>query len=52
MARRINRRGFVAGSTAAGIGFYVAGDANSQAKASQSPLDKIRIAGVGVGGEG
>ena len=52
MARRINRRGFVAGSTAAGIGFYVAGDANSQAKASQSPLDKIRIAGVGVGGKG
>jgi len=52
MARRINRRKFVAGSSVLGAGFWVAGGLSGTAKAYQSPLEKIRIAGIGVGGKG
>ncbi len=49
MGRRTNRRQFLHGAAATGIGFWVAGGVTS-ARADKS--DKLRIACIGVGGKG
>src|SRR6516162_2576735 len=48
MSQGSNRRQFLQTTTAAGIGFWAAGGVSAAAKAA----DKIRIAGIGVGGKG
>jgi predicted dehydrogenase len=48
MSQGSNRRQFLKTTTAAGIGFWAAGGVSSAAKAG----DKVRIAGIGVGGKG
>src|ERR1700678_361637 len=49
MSRRTNRRKFLQGAAATGVGFWVAGGVTS---AHAEKGDKIRIAGIGVGGKG
>src|SRR5438105_14012477 len=50
MSRRSNRRQFLAESTLAGFGFWVAGGLTRAE--SKSPNEKLNIACVGVGGKG
>lgn len=45
---KINRRQFVQGTTAAGVGYFVAGTANLQAQTKE----KLNIACIGCGGRG
>jgi len=49
MSRKTNRRQFLGGTAAAGIGFWVAGGV-SGARAEKG--DRLRIAGIGIGGKG
>jgi predicted dehydrogenase len=49
MSRRSNRRQFLTTTAAAGIGFWAAAGVTS---AARKDGDKIRIAGIGVGGKG
>jgi predicted dehydrogenase len=51
MNRRTTRRQFLRESTVAGIGFWVAGGV-SLASDSKSPLERLNIASIGVGGKG
>ena len=48
--RQTNRRKFLQASTAAGVGFWVAGGV--QAEESKSALETINFACIGVGGKG
>jgi predicted dehydrogenase len=55
MSRRSNRRQFLQQSAAVGIGFWTAGGvslAAADASKPRSPLERLRIAGVGVNGKG
>jgi predicted dehydrogenase len=49
MSRRTNRRRFLQTTAAAGVGFWVAGGVTS---AREEKGDKIRVAGIGIGGKG
>jgi len=51
MTLRLNRRGFLHGSTAAGLGYLFTGPAFSVVRA-QGSNDRIKVAGIGVGGKG
>ncbi len=50
MARRTNRRQFLRDAGLASIGFWVAG--GTAPGAPRSPLEKLNVAGIGVGGKG
>jgi predicted dehydrogenase len=50
MSRHSSRRDFLKATTAAGVGFWVAGGA--RAEESKSPNEKVRFACIGVGGKG
>jgi predicted dehydrogenase len=53
MSRRASRRQFLRDTTLAGVGFWVAGGISSARDSKpRSPLERLRIAGVGVGGKG
>jgi predicted dehydrogenase len=53
MSRRASRREFVRNTTLAGVGFWVAGGVSlGEEKKPRSPLERLRVAGVGVGGKG
>jgi predicted dehydrogenase len=51
MARRTNRRQFLQNTGLAGVGFWVAGGA-TLGQQPRSPLEKLNVAGIGVGGKG
>ena len=48
----MNRRNFLKLSAAAGAGYWLTASAVSAARAGDSPNEKLRFAGVGVGGKG
>ncbi len=50
MGIRSNRRQFIQGTAAAGIGYWVAG--GIAAEPSKSPNERIRFACIGIGGKG
>ena len=50
MSRHTNRRDFLKATTAAGVGFWVAGGAT--AAESKAANERIRFACIGVGGKG
>jgi predicted dehydrogenase len=53
MSRRTSRRQFLRNTTLAGVGFWVAGGVSlGEEKKPRSPLERLRVAGVGVGGKG
>jgi predicted dehydrogenase len=52
MSRRASRRQFLRDTTLAGVGFWVAGGISRAADKPRSPLERVRIAGIGVGGKG
>lgn len=52
MARRSNRRDFLKQSAAASIGFWAAGGVTARADKEKSPLERLNIVSVGVGGKG
>jgi len=47
----LNRRDFL-GASAAGLGYFYTADAISAVRAADKPSEKIRIAGIGIGGKG
>ena len=47
----LNRRDFL-GASAAGLGYFYTADAVSAVRAADAPSEKIRIAGIGIGGKG
>jgi predicted dehydrogenase len=51
MTRRTTRRQFLRDAGLAGVGFWLAGGLN-QAADTRSPLEKINVASIGVGGKG
>jgi predicted dehydrogenase len=51
-ARRTQRRDFLKQSAAAGLGFWVGGGVTLGADKERSPLERLNIAAVGVGGKG
>jgi predicted dehydrogenase len=51
MTRRVTRRQFVRDAGLAGVGFWVAGGI-SLAGTTRSPLEKVNVASIGVGGKG
>jgi predicted dehydrogenase len=52
MSRRTSRRQFLRNTTLAGVGFWVAGGSTALAKKSRWANERLRIAGIGVGGKG
>ena len=52
MARQMHRRSFIGTSAAISGGFFTLAGVDTRLSAYESPLDKLRIAGVGVGGKG
>ena len=48
---QVNRRSFIGGGAVA-LGYFMTADAFSAARAADNPSEKIRIAGIGVGGKG
>ncbi len=52
MTQRKQRRDFLKSSAAAGIGFWAAGGVRADDKKERSPLERVNIACVGVGGKG
>jgi predicted dehydrogenase len=52
MSRRTSRRQFLRNTTLAGVGFWIASGSSAEAKKPRSALERLRIAGVGVGGKG
>ncbi|MEI6325509.1 MAG: gfo/Idh/MocA family oxidoreductase, partial [Gemmataceae bacterium] len=50
MTIRATRRGFIKSSAGISAGYFIGGSLTGRAE--QSPSEKIRIAGVGVGGKG
>ena len=55
MSRRASRRQFLRDTTLAGVGFWVAGGVSSRRRRRQAaalPLERLRVAGIGVGGKG
>jgi predicted dehydrogenase len=51
MTRPIDRRLFLSGS-AATLGYFFTADAFSAVRAADKPNDKLRMAGIGIGGKG
>ncbi len=51
MTQNLDRRLFLSGS-AAGLGYFFTADALSAARAADTPSEKIRVAGIGIGGKG
>ena len=49
--RTVNRRSFLGGSAAA-LGYFFTADAVSAVRAADTPSEKLRVAGIGVGGKG
>ena len=49
--RTLNRRLFL-GSSAATLGYFFTADALSAVRAADTPSEKLRVAGIGVGGKG
>ena len=49
--QNLDRRLFMGGSAAA-LGYFFTAGASSAVRAADSPSEKIRIAGIGVGGKG
>jgi predicted dehydrogenase len=49
--QHLDRRLFLGGSAAA-LGYFFTADSLSAARAADSPSEKIRVAGIGVGGKG
>src|SRR5262245_37355475 len=49
--RSLDRRLFLGGS-AATLGYFLTADALSAARAADTPSEKLRVAGIGVGGKG
>src|SRR5205823_2842763 len=47
-----SRRQFLGAGAAAGVGFWVAGDAGADEPKKEAKVDRLRIACVGVGGKG
>jgi predicted dehydrogenase len=52
MSRRASRRQFLRNTTLAGVGFWVAGGLTASESKPRSSLERLRIAGIGVGGKG
>jgi predicted dehydrogenase len=52
MSSRLNRRRFLQTSAAAGAGYWLTANAVSATLAGQQPNDKVRLAGIGIGGKG
>jgi predicted dehydrogenase len=52
MKRRANRRQFLRGSAAAGIGFWIAGSALAAENKPVAPNERLRIGIIGAGGRG
>src|SRR5688572_6429532 len=50
MSRRLNRRGFLGGMSSGAAAYWVAGRADFVF--SNSPNERLNIAGIGVGGKG
>lgn len=48
----INRRLFMKTTAAAGVGYWFTASAVSATRAADTPSEKIRVAGIGVGGKG
>jgi predicted dehydrogenase len=52
MSRRSTRRNFLQSSAALGLGYWVAGGLAHGADKEKSPLERLNIAGIGIGGKG
>jgi predicted dehydrogenase len=52
MADRVFDRRLFLGGSAAALGYFFTADALSAARAADKPSEKLRVAGVGVGGKG
>lgn len=52
MSSRMNRRRFLQTSAAVGAGYFFTANAVSAQRAASGPNDKVRFAGIGVGGKG
>src|SRR5438874_8905175 len=52
MRTRISRRRFLQTTAATGAGYFFTATALSAMRAADSPNDKVRFAGIGVGGKG
>src|SRR4051812_28484437 len=52
MSPRLNRRRFLQTGAAAGVGYWLTATAGSAARAAQQPNEKVRFAGIGIGGKG
>jgi len=52
MSSRVNRRRFLQASAVAGAGYWLTADAVSATLAGQQPSEKVRLAGIGIGGKG
>jgi predicted dehydrogenase len=52
MSRRSNRRNFLKSSAALSLGYWVAGGLTRAADKEKSPLERLNIAGIGIGGKG
>jgi predicted dehydrogenase len=48
----MNRRGFLKATAAAGAGYWLTASALSAGRAADTPSEKIRFAGIGIGGKG
>jgi predicted dehydrogenase len=48
----MNRRGFLKATAAAGAGYWLTASALSASRAADTPSEKIRFAGIGIGGKG
>src|SRR5262249_29767876 len=51
VSNQFPRRGFF-GASAAGLGYFFTAGARSAVRASDKPLETLRVAGIGVGGKG
>jgi predicted dehydrogenase len=52
MSRRTSRRYFLRDTALAGVGFWAAGGVLRAEGKPRSPLERLRVAGIGVGGKG
>ena len=49
---KMNRRNFLKLSAAAGAGYWLTASAVSATRAADKPMEKLRFAGIGIGGKG
>jgi len=52
MSNRMNRRGFLQATAAAGAGYWLTASAISASRAADTPNEKVHFAGIGIGGKG